>query len=281
MQFPNPELRVRAGIEFLDILKSLPLGGHAMEQHRLDHLTRRLRGQKSRRHVLRSLAGATLSGLALQSRTAISRAEYFCDSSAVVFSDGFESGSLSKWDNPQGLEADQRSVFTGSYAARADSDGQPRFARTGLGGSYRDLYYRIKFNAVQPDEREWVYLMTFRTRSDEPILGFAVLPDGRIVYRNNVMYDPTIKVPGVKSARRVSFGDWHELQARLTIDGRDSRVRVWLDGLAIDEMSNTEDFGSNPIGRIQIGESLSYRTFVVLFDDVTAAEDFCGEFQVD
>jgi hypothetical protein len=250
-----------------------------MDGQRFDKITRRWATRRVRRRsVLRALTGGALSGLILHSVSEPSQAQYSCDSDSVIFSDGFDSGTLAKWDNPQGLDVQQGELFAGRYAVRAEGSGEPHFARTGLGGRYRDLYYRIKFNAITIPANEWVYLMTFRTAGDVPILGFAIEEGRRLVYRNNVEDDPSLMVPGVQSATRVTLGSWHELQARLTIDGANGRVRVWLDGYAVEDMSNTENFGSEPIGRIQFGESLSYRSFNVVFDEVVVATSFCGDY---
>ena len=235
----------------------------------------------SRRGVLRALSRGALAGAMLQIRTPASRAETFCDRDDIVFSDGFESGRLSAWDNPQGLEVQQREVFGGEYAVQAAGSGQPRFARTGLGGTYDDLFYRIKFNALSIPENDWVYLMTLRTPSDEPLVGFAIVEDRRLAYRNNVVNDPSIMVPGVQSATRVSLGAWHELQAHIHIDGDESWVEVWLDGLALDDMFRYQPLGHTPMGRIQIGESLSYRSFNVIIDEVAVATSFCGMYLAD
>ena len=177
-----------------------------MHDLRFDHNGRIWSTRPSRRGVLRALSGGALAGAMLQTRTPTSRAETFCDRDDIVFSDGFESGRLSAWDNPQGLEVQQREVFGGAYAVQAAGSGQPRFARTGLGGTYDDLYYRITFNALSIPANDWVYLMTLRTPSDEPLVGFAIVEDRRLAYRNTTaVHQPAYRQPSRPPRARAGF----------------------------------------------------------------------------
>jgi hypothetical protein len=183
---------------------------------------------------------------------------------------------LGNWDHVVGLTVQQSEVFSGQYAISATSTGQPAFARTRLGGSYRDLYYRIKFNASSLTRDDWVYLMKFRTAADTPILSLAI-DSGRLTYRNDVENPPEVLVPGVRSAQEVSLGSWHEVQVHLHIGGADSLVEVWYDGLPLDDMRTTESLGNAPIAGIQLGESLPLREFDVAFDEIVVATSYCGE----
>ncbi|MDQ3941097.1 MAG: right-handed parallel beta-helix repeat-containing protein, partial [Actinomycetota bacterium] len=61
---------------------------------------------------------------------------------------------------------------------------------------------------------------------------------------------------------------------RLRVNGASGSSETWLDGTRIQELSKTENFGATPIGRIQLADNSTGRTFDVAFDDVVAATSF-------
>jgi hypothetical protein len=60
-------------------------------------------------------------------------------SGSVVFGDGFEGGSLGKWDGSASASVVASSVYNGSYAAKAT--GSNSYWYKDLGSSYNDLYF--------------------------------------------------------------------------------------------------------------------------------------------
>src|SRR5439155_14481537 len=63
-------------------------------------------------------------------------------SSGPLFSDGFESGNLSKWTSSSGLVVQQQQVYSGAYAARGTSTGSGTSASKTLTTTQSNLYYR-------------------------------------------------------------------------------------------------------------------------------------------
>jgi hypothetical protein len=57
-------------------------------------------------------------------------------------------------------------------------------------------------------------------------------------------------------------------QFDVAIIGPSSTIEVWLDGNRINDLSITTNLGTNLIGRLQIGDVNSGRTYNVIFDDV-------------
>jgi chitodextrinase len=55
------------------------------------------------------------------------------------------------------------------------------------------------------------------------------------------------------------------------------QAEVWYDGNRIESLSKTESLGTTPIGRIQLGENSSGRTFDVAFDDVVVDTAFISD----
>ena len=186
---------------------------------RFHAVARLLATKQSRRRSLQLVAGAAAGGLLSRGGAETTWAQYRCNDDAIVFSDGFESGGLTRWDTAEGLTVQQSDVYDGDYAARATSNGQPRFARASLGRSYDDLYLRIWFNAEEIPGDEWVYLMKFRTAGDDPILSLAIDDYGRLCYRPDAAHPDDRYVNGKYSDVSVRLGRWHELQAYVLVDG--------------------------------------------------------------
>jgi hypothetical protein len=51
-------------------------------------------------------------------------------------------------------------------------------------------------------------------------------------------------------------------------------VEVWLDGVHIDALSKIEALGSTAIGRIQLGDNSTARTYDVALDNVDVSANF-------
>jgi hypothetical protein len=55
----------------------------------------------------------------------------------------------------------------------------------------------------------------------------------------------------------------------VVINDTTSQTETWLDGQSVPDLSKTESLGTTPIGRIQLGENITGRTYDLAFDDVT------------
>jgi hypothetical protein len=56
--------------------------------------------------------------------------------------------------------------------------------------------------------------------------------------------------------------------------GAPGSTDVWLDGIHLTSISISQSLGSTAIGRVQLGDSTSGRTYDAAFDDVTVATSF-------
>jgi hypothetical protein len=110
-----------------------------------------------------------------------------------------------------------------------------------------------------------VNLLKFRTASNASILGVYVSSTGKLGYRNDVA--------GVSSnsTTNVATGVWHDLQVHARINGSTGETETWLDGVRIAALSKTEALGTSAIGKLQLGDNSSGRTYDVAFDGVAAA----------
>ncbi|HET6771355.1 MAG TPA: right-handed parallel beta-helix repeat-containing protein, partial [Actinomycetota bacterium] len=190
-----------------------------------------------------------------------------------LFTDDFETGDLSKWTGNTGLVAQQQEVFAGTWAARGTTTGASTWAYKSLGTTHTELYYRIRFKVMSQgaEPTNTVNLLKLRTATGTAIFGLYRNPAGNLGYRNEVAPVSTT------SSTPVSTGVWHEVQVRVRINGASGETETWFDGVRIAALSKTEDFGTTPIGRIQIGENSTGRNFDVAFDEVAAGTSFISD----
>jgi hypothetical protein len=178
-----------------------------------------------------------------------------------VFQDGFESGNLSAWTTYSGLTMQGGVVHTGNFAAEGNTTNGATYAKKVLASTYTDAYARTYFNLVSFASQ--VNLLRFRTSTDGSIAYLGVSTTGKLLLRNDA------GAVTVNSATGVSAGSgWHALEFHAVINGAASTTEVWLDGVKVNDLSVTTNLGSTAIGRVQIGEVNTGRTYDVVFDDV-------------
>ena len=182
------------------------------------------------------------------------------------FNDDFEGNTLARWTSATNLTVQGQQVFAGSYAARGTSNSLPAFAYKQLSLPQNQLYYRLRFKIIS--QTQTMNLLKFRTGTGSSILGVFVSNTGMLGSRNDMAAVSTF------STTPVSKGVWHELQVRVQINGSAGQAEFWLDGNRVDLLSRTEAFGTNPIGRIQLGENASGIKFDAAYDDVTIDTQF-------
>jgi hypothetical protein len=176
-----------------------------------------------------------------------------------VFSDGFESGNLASWTTNVGLTVQTTLVHSGTYAAQGNTTNGATYAKKTLPNTYSEGYARIYFNLVSYSNQ--VNLLRYRTSADVSIGYLFVSTSGKLGLRNDV------SATTLTSATSVGSG-WHTLEFHVVINDASSTTEVWLDGTRINDLSITTNLGTNPIGRLQIGEVMSGRTYNVIFDEV-------------
>jgi hypothetical protein len=186
----------------------------------------------------------------------------------VLFADGFESGTMSAWTTNAGITVQQAEVFTGAWAGRGTSTGSATAAYRSLGSDETELYYRIRFKVINQGSSS-VTLLRLRTGSGttgSSLLGVLLSSSGKLSYRNDIAGATTT------TTTSVSAGAWHELQVHATVNGTSGLVELWFDGTAVS--SKTENLGTTGIGRVQLGENATAKTYDVAFDDVLVSTGF-------
>jgi glucose/arabinose dehydrogenase/PKD repeat protein len=191
---------------------------------------------------------------------------------SLLFGDGFESGTMSNWTFVNGVTIESGDVLRGAYSARTTSSGAAVHATKKLDTAQNQVYYRVWFKVFEQggSSLRFARLRTGDGSSGSSILGVFVASDGRLGYTNYVTSSTTT------STTSVSPFLWHELQVRVKVSGSTSEVETWLDGVRISALSRVDSLGTTPIGRVQIGDSSTGRTYDVLFDDVSVGTGQIG-----
>lgn len=188
--------------------------------------------------------------------------------STVVFSDGFESGSLSGWTTVVGLTVQGTGAHSGTHAARALGTGSAAvaYASKTLLATYPELFTRVWFKPVSRSTS--TNLLRLQTPAGGNVLTLFTSSSGNLMLRNDV------GATNVWSSTVVPTGGWHEVQLRARVAGAASQTEVWYDGQRLGELSTTLNLGTGSLGRLMLGDNVRSRTYEVLFDDLTAAPAF-------
>ncbi|MGH2944708.1 MAG: DUF7594 domain-containing protein [Solirubrobacteraceae bacterium] len=178
----------------------------------------------------------------------------------TIFLDGFESGDLSQWTGGSGLVVEQGHSFAGTFAARGTTTGAARYSYRELGTGYRELSYGLRFNVVSQSDS--FALLKLRTASNSGVARLWLTSSGKLSTRNDVT--------GVSksSSTAIAKGRWYTARMRVLVNGTASRIDVWLDGAEVGELSRTESLGTTAIGRVQLGDEATGKTYDVIFDEV-------------
>jgi glucose/arabinose dehydrogenase/chitodextrinase len=187
---------------------------------------------------------------------------------SLVFGDGFESGDLSAWTSVTGLGVQQQEVFAGGYAARQTSTGAATYAYKQLGPATGDLYMRLRFKVLSQGQNN-VTLGKFAAAPGNSMLAFYRSSSGTLGLRNDVLGTTTA------SATVATSGVWHELLVHAAIDSG-GKTEVWLDGTPVSDLTTAQSLGSSPIGRVQIGNNQTGRTYDVALDDAAVSRPITG-----
>jgi chitodextrinase len=177
-----------------------------------------------------------------------------------IFSNGFESGNLSSWSTVGGLTVDGANPHTGTFSAHASVT--PAYAKRVLPGTYSDGYFRTYFYLASGYATQ-VNVMRYRTSADGSLGYLYVSSAGSLGMRNDV------GVVNTASTTSVSSNTWHSLEFHLTVNGTASATEVRLDGTLVPALSFAgQNWGTTNIGKVQIGEVASGKSYDLAFDDV-------------
>jgi chitodextrinase len=177
---------------------------------------------------------------------------------AVLFSDDFETGDLSKW-TVNGLTAQQALVFGGAWGARATSTGAAASATASLSPAMPKADVRVRFQLVSQGVNT-VNLFRLRSAANAAVLTASLSSTGKLQYRNELAGTTATSTLGIAP------GGWHELQLHVDVGG--GAVETWLDGNLVPALSQPEALGSASLAKLELGDASTGRSFDVAFDDV-------------
>ena len=181
--------------------------------------------------------------------------------SATVFSDTFESGSLSRWAVRTRATVQTSIVHGGTYAVRLTASGSPSFTRANLPSTEPTVRIQLWVNVRARPPSGAVILARVQGVS-VPLVRLLLNANGTLAYNNEVA-----KVWRSSSVVLPS-ADWHLLEVDVTV-GTAGHVRVLLDGVVVTGLDRSENLGTTGVQKVQIGDQVSGRRYDVVFDDVT------------
>jgi chitodextrinase len=179
-----------------------------------------------------------------------------------LFSDGFETGDLTRWTSATGMTAAQGDAFAGRWTGRAHSIDQGASAYKQLRRSESELYTKLRFKLDSASAGS-VALLRYRTGAAGAVVRLFITQAGYLGIRNDVTG------ASVTSTTRASLGRWHTVQLHARTDATAGQVDVTLDGAQVADLTSTAPLGSVPVGRVQIGDDGLGKTYDLSFDDVT------------
>jgi hypothetical protein len=185
---------------------------------------------------------------------------------SALFSDGFESGDLSKWTSVTGnIKAESGLAHTGTYAAEETSSGSATYARKTLPGTYNELWAQAWVDVVSHSTSGTFF--SFRTSSGSSIVYVYINSAGKLALRNdagNVTTYSTTTMPA---------GGWHLVTLHAVVNGANSSLDVSLDGTQVPDLSLTgQNLGTSPIAMLQLGDNNTGRTYDIALDDVEVSQ---------
>ena len=157
-------------------------------------------------------------------------------------------------------------VATGAYAARATTRQPTAFAVKTLTTSERELHYRIRFKVLS--RATSVVLQRVSSAQGKWIFAAMINASGLLAIRNDVKGTTTM------STRTVTNGAWHTLDVHVLIAGASSRSQLWYDGAYVAALAKTHDLGVSAIGRVQLGDSATGRSYDIAYDDVAVQRPY-------
>jgi hypothetical protein len=176
---------------------------------------------------------------------------------SVIFADDFSSGDLTKWTSATGYTIDDTQGGAAAPSARGTVSAQAGFATKDLDRTYDNLCTSVNLNAASLGGNP-VDLFRLRTATGGPIAKAFVNASGALIVRSDFAASQQ------SSAVPLGTG-WHNLELCGTV-GSAGTWDLYRDGVKIVN-AWTANTGTDPIGRIQLGDTGS-KTWTINYDDI-------------
>ena len=181
-----------------------------------------------------------------------------------LFSDGFESGTFSKWQTANGMAIEQDTVASGLRAARMSSSGGTKSYAVALvppeAGVLVQAQFFINSRGANP-----VNLITIRNATGQMIAMMSLSLTGTLATRTG---------GGAVFNSRVSLTPdaWHTLVIAVDI-GVAGTSSVWLDGNSVAALTRTANYGTDPASQIVLGDIQLGRSYDIDVDNLVVDTD--------
>lgn len=182
----------------------------------------------------------------------------------AFFVDGFESGDASRWSKTSSLVFQQLNVHGGQWAARATSTGAGQtWTYKSFTTPQTDVFVRAWFKIVS--QSHTVTIIKLRDAAGGHLVSVFAGSNGALGLKN--------ELTGVSTTSAVLTppGGWHEVVLHVVFAGAASKTEVWLDRARIGVLARTEALGTQPVGRVELGNTTSSRTYDLVLDDAVVA----------
>jgi hypothetical protein len=178
-----------------------------------------------------------------------------------LFVDGFESGTMNQWTSVVNASATSSGSADGRFSAHLVAAGVPSFAYAQLASGASEIWLsaRVRIASVGT----MANLLRVRTASGAGIATLFVNASGVLEVRNEV------GATTLASRVNVADGTWHTLLLHVIV-GSSGLIETTLDGTLVPALSGTQSLGTDPVGRVQIGDTQALHQFDAYFDDVLA-----------
>ena len=181
----------------------------------------------------------------------------------MLFSDGFESGSLAAWSGGSGLAVQSTVVADGAWAARGTMSGAGAYAWAALPAPATEITATtgMRVGALSGGTAS-VNFLKVRTATGTALAEVYLTPSRLLGVRNDVTGVAT------KSTTTLATDTWRKVALHVLVADTLSRIEVTLDGTPVPGLSLTTSLGTTPVGRVQVGENVAGRTADLYYDTV-------------
>jgi parallel beta-helix repeat protein len=198
-----------------------------------------------------------------------------CPVSGVLFSDDFESGDTSFWNQDvfsggDVIDTSSNEANAGTYSlmSMVNGDGDPgdrALVRKDIAGQ-TNLYQKVRIflPASFSLTGSIVVMELWESAGTNEIINVNVNAGGTLEMWNFVA------TQSYASAATISTGAWHTLEMQAVIAGAASEARLWLDGILVIEQTGI-DLGTLPIDRadVGIGWNQNPEAHTIYYDDAS------------
>jgi hypothetical protein len=181
----------------------------------------------------------------------------------LLFSDGFESGTLNAWTRKQGAVISTVTPRTGAYDLDVDTtDGKPAYVRRSLPSGLTSTTSTSAIRLVTAPVSGMTSLLRLKSADDTALLTVQVDSTGRVKLRDELA--KTAK----SSTSSLTPGTWNVLQLRVVTSGSSTTAEVLLNGTVLTSLTTTPNLGSYRVAALQVGENAKGTSGHFLADDV-------------